>query len=520
MNEKFDLVTKRRLNKESIKLGLILTVSGLIILIVLATIIFWYNHVQNIKRLDEEQFSELSEMTRSIHTMMNYSYESLLIMSEMELTKQNLIEPSQNTRKWLQDTMIKTSDTIRIYQQMRLLDMNGHEVIRVDKKPKEHAFLVEDHLLQDKSDRYYVKRTKSLTSDTLYMSPFDLNIENGVVEVPYNPVIRFGKKIVDFGGEMIGLSIFNLVGQEMLNLIDEKKIHDEDMVYMLNADGYYIYHDDIDKTFGFMFEDKQDVGFFSDFDEIWNEIQTGETVFSRDGERFYSMKLHLIDRVSISNDNNTFYLIMRVPVESVKKIDRELRVSLRISLLILVVLTSVIGWELGTQITHNRQYKSMLIDIAMKDELTGLYNRRMVYERLNGEIALAKRRQLDLSVVFIDVNSLKLVNDTYGHIIGDKMIISAGESLTNSVREYDIVSRLGGDEFLVVLIDCTENDIHNIMKRALDKFSIAGLNEINEEWSMSYGISTLKEDDTPDTLVSRADERMYENKVKHKKSKK
>jgi len=519
MSEKLDLVTKRRLNKESIKLGLILTISGLIILIVLATVIYWYNHIQNIKRLDEDQISELSEMKRSIQTMMTYSYESLFVISEMDLTKQILTNPSQNTTKWMQDTMLKTSDTVGIYQQMRILDMNGHEVIRVDKKPEEHAFLVEDNLLQDKSDRYYVKGTLDLTTDSLYMSPFDLNVENGVVEVPYNPVVRFGKKVMDSNGEMIGLSIVNLVGQKMLNLIDENKVHDEDMVYMLNADGYYIYHDDNDKTFGFMFEDKQDVGFLSDFDEIWNEIQTGETVFSRDGERFYSMKLNLIDSVSKSNKNNTFYLIMRVPAESVKSVDHELRVSLQIALLILVVLTSVIGWELGTQVTHNRQYKSMLIDIAMKDELTGLYNRRMVYDRLNGEIALVKRRHLSLSVVFIDVNSLKQVNDTYGHIMGDKMIISAGESLTNSVREYDIVSRLGGDEFLVVLIDCTEDDINNIMKRALDKFKVAGLNEINKEWSMSYGISTLKEDDTPDTLVSRADQRMYENKIKYKKTK-
>jgi len=518
MNDKLDLKKRHKLNKDSNKLGMILIVSALLILMVLATVIYWYNHTQNLKQLDEDQFSELSEMERSIQTMMKYSYNNLEVISVMDLTKQVLINPSGSNKKWMQDTMLKTSEAVGIYQQMRVLDTNGHEIIRVDKFSDEHAFLVEDNLLQDKSDRYYVKDTLNLTSGSLYMSPFDLNIENGVVEVPYNPVIRLGKRVLDSDNELIGLTIFNLLGQEILDVFDEKKIHYEDEIYMLNTDGYYVYHEDIDKVFGFMFENKQDIGFFSDFDEIWNGILDDETVFKRDGERFYSRKFNLLDNVGESNPDNTFYLIMRVPYESVVAIDGDLRISLLVALIILAALMSVTGWELGKQITHNKQYQSRLIDIAMKDELTGLYNRRMVYDRLIEEISLVRRHHLSLAVVFIDVNSLKEVNDNYGHIIGDKMIISAGESLVSSVREYDIVSRLGGDEFLVVLIDCKEEDVNNIMERASEKFKASGIIAIDKEWSMSHGIAHLEKGDTPDILVSRADKKMYENKVKYKKS--
>ncbi|MBI9012368.1 MAG: GGDEF domain-containing protein [Clostridiales bacterium] len=517
MNDKTDLNNRRQLNKDSNKLGTIFIVSGLFVLIVIASVIYWYNHTQNIKHLDEDQFGEMSEMIRSIQTMMKYSYNNLEVISVMDLTKQVLNNPSESNKKWLQDTILKTSETVGIYQQMRVLDTTGQEIVRIDKTSEEHAFLIEDDLLQDKSDRYYVKDTLNLTPGSLYMSPFDLNTENGVIEVPYNPVIRLGKKVFDSNNDLIGLSICNLLGQEILDEIDEKKIHYEDTIYMLNSEGYYIYNDDIDKTFGFMFEDKKEVGFFSDFETIWNGLLEGETLFKRDDERFYSMKFSLLENVGESNINNTFYMIMRVPEESVMAINTDLRMSLLIALILLAVFISVLGWELGKQITHNRQYKSKLIDIAMKDELTGLYNRRMVYDRLIEEIALARRHHLSLVVVFLDVNSLKEVNDNYGHIMGDKMIISAGESLVNSVREYDVVSRLGGDEFLVVLIDCTEDDVVNIMKRASEKFKIHGLNAIEKEWSMSYGISVLENGDTPDILVSRADKKMYENKSNFKK---
>lgn len=511
------LKTISKLHNDSNKLGMIFIVSGLFILLVIATLIYWYNHTQNLKQLDEAQFSELSEMERSIQTMMKYSYNNLEVISVMDLTKDVLNNPSQSNKKWMQDTMLKTSETVGLYQQMRILDTTGHEIIRIDKIYEEHAFIVEDDLLQDKSDRYYVKDTLNLTSGSLYMSPFDLNIENGIIEVPYNPVIRLGKKILDSDGKLIGLSIYNLLGQELLDIIDEKKIHDEDIIYLINSDGYYIYHDDIDKTFAFMFDNKKEVGFFSDYEKIWNGLQEGETLFKNDGERFYSMKFNLLNNIGESNANNTFYMIMRVPEEAIVAMDDDLRMSLLVALILLVVFMSILGWELGKQITHNRQYKSRLIDIAMKDELTGLYNRRMVYDRLIEEMALAKRHHLSLVVVFIDVNSLKAVNDNYGHIMGDKMIISAGESLVHSVREYDIVSRLGGDEFLVLLIDCTEDDVIDIMKRASDKFKICGLNAVDEEWSLSYGISTLEKGDTPDILVSRADKKMYENKSNYKK---
>ncbi|MGH7702446.1 MAG: GGDEF domain-containing protein, partial [Gemmatimonadales bacterium] len=85
------------------------------------------------------------------------------------------------------------------------------------------------------------------------------------------------------------------------------------------------------------------------------------------------------------------------------------------------------------------------------DELTGLYNRRAMEERLDAEISRAERHQLRTSVVLIDVDRFKLVNDTKGHAAGDRLLILIAELLRQQCRTLDAVGRIGGDEFLVIL---------------------------------------------------------------------
>lgn len=109
-----------------------------------------------------------------------------------------------------------------------------------------------------------------------------------------------------------------------------------------------------------------------------------------------------------------------------------------------------------TDISEQKEAQESLIKIANYDVLTGLINRSLLIEKLKQSISYARRHGTSLSVVFIDLDCFKPINDTFGHQAGDKVIVEIAQRIKNKLRDNDIVARLGGDEFVVVLEETQE----------------------------------------------------------------
>lgn len=155
--------------------------------------------------------------------------------------------------------------------------------------------------------------------------------------------------------------------------------------------------------------------------------------------------------------------------------------------------------------------------LAYRDPLTALWNRRYFDERLNEEISRA-RRKLDytFSVVLVDVNDLKAVNDAEGHAAGDELLRWVSRFLQSTTRGHDLVCRLGGDEFGLILPDCNAVQAHAVEQRLRD-----ALLEANNHRPSHVGLS-LGTASCPDTgllaeaLVRSADVAMYADKRRQK----
>ncbi len=119
-------------------------------------------------------------------------------------------------------------------------------------------------------------------------------------------------------------------------------------------------------------------------------------------------------------------------------------------------------------ITERKQAEEKIRYMSFHDSLTSLYNRRFLDEEMK---RLDTERQLPISIIMADLNGLKLVNDTYGHSVGDKMLKSAADIIKESCREGDIIARWGGDEFVVLLPQTTKEEACKICKRISDKCS-------------------------------------------------
>ena len=172
---------------------------------------------------------------------------------------------------------------------------------------------------------------------------------------------------------------------------------------------------------------------------------------------------------------------------------------------------------LRTQVKADRAERKLqeALRLAEIDALTALPNRVLFFDRFTRAIANAKRHHQRLALLFLDLNNFKQINDTLGHIVGDEVLKHAANCFISSVREVDTVSRLGGDEFLILLTEIAHPEDAALIARKVST-ALGSPSRIGEHvlrLTTSIGISIYPDDgDNPEQLVERADAAMYRAK--------
>jgi diguanylate cyclase (GGDEF)-like protein/PAS domain S-box-containing protein len=168
--------------------------------------------------------------------------------------------------------------------------------------------------------------------------------------------------------------------------------------------------------------------------------------------------------------------------------------------------------SLISDITQQKEHQFQLEQMAHYDALTKLPNRALFADRLNQAMLQCQRHHNSLAVTFMDIDGFKYINDTYGHIVGDELLIIVAERMSNALREVDTLARIGGDEFVVVLTDLAKPDDY---KSSIERLLLAAsepilVRELVLKVSVSIGV-TLYPQDTADSdiLMRHADQAMY-----------
>ncbi len=152
--------------------------------------------------------------------------------------------------------------------------------------------------------------------------------------------------------------------------------------------------------------------------------------------------------------------------------------------------------------------RDQLEEMAMKDQLTGLFNRHYLLESANHRVARAMRNDYPISLLMIDIDHFKIINDTHGHSVGDDILIAVATLLKQESRQEDIVARFGGEEFVIFLDECETSVAHKIAERI--RMRIEELKPKDLNISASIGVAQLhngKEGFAK--LIKRADDAMY-----------
>jgi diguanylate cyclase (GGDEF)-like protein len=176
--------------------------------------------------------------------------------------------------------------------------------------------------------------------------------------------------------------------------------------------------------------------------------------------------------------------------------------------------------RLASDALSNAMHHAEAESNALTDPLTGLPNARYIALRFDEEVSRARRSGRPFQVVMLDLDDFKLVNDTFGHKVGDKMLREMGRIIQGQLREYDFLARYAGDEFVAILQELVGNQVEDLRQRietAVSDFSLRVRGRGEARVGISVGTATFGADgETLDQLLVAADQAMYRDKSAHK----
>jgi len=256
---------------------------------------------------------------------------------------------------------------------------------------------------------------------------------------------------------------------------------------------------------------KRVIEYRSNGTEQTNEICYSYWVSGQICENCVSMRAHREQKsfIKLEHSPKAVILVTAIPIDSVQE-------PVVLELFKNATDTMMIGsgeYSKGEVLFNAVQDMSNMI---IRDELTSLYNRRFIEERLPADIVTAVTKQKPLSLIFIDIDNMKITNDTWGHPAGDKLLKCASKIIQGSIRsETDWVARYGGDEFLVCLNNANNEAALRVSKQIENNFRKAMLSVEDIEITImaSLGVITMpKSGLTAEELITLADKNMYVSK--------
>lgn len=410
------------------------------------------------------------------------------------------------------------------YDQIRFLDDSGQEIVRVNNNGGRPT-IVPAAALQDKSDRYYFSETLALEPGQLYVSPLDLNVEHGVIEQPYKPMIRVGTPVAGADGRKRGIVLINVLAQTMLDQVKAAGLISVGQAMMLNNEGYWLVTPNPPPGWGFMFPERAEDRMAQIYPAAWEYInqRSRGVIETPDGlftfENYYPLRglkgcfeHRDVQAESLPGQGYRWVLLSYVPRAVIDGWRHEAILQAMIVGMLVLVLLAIGTWAWLVVATERRRHRAHLEALARFDALTGLANRITFEERLLQEAKRAKRHSRRFALLYMDLDGFKAINDRNGHKAGDQVLVDVAQILKSSCRATDLAARQGGDEFVVLLAEVTDLAAAQVAAEKL-RAGIQSLSWNEMQVGASIGLALWPDDsDDPLTLMRLADDAMYQAK--------
>jgi len=302
-----------------------------------------------------------------IHRDLRFIIGDLQIMAALNIFNDLWQNPEDlETKDVISTVFQKVSRERQLYDQIRLVDAEGSEIIRINLQDSV-AMVVAQKDLQNKSQRYYFPNTLKLKKGEIYVSPFDLNIENEKIEIPLKPILRFATPMFNEQGERKGILVFNYLGSYMLKnseSVGNNRFKEHFM--LLNKDSYWLKAPEEEMEWGFMFEDKKSVNFQQYYPEEWKIISSKKSgQFENERGLFTFNTIHPLEynysgiiwsEQEAYNATQEYYwkAVSFVPHDELYESQKRRNIQLFLVYLLLVILNGWGAWVLARSISRRK----------------------------------------------------------------------------------------------------------------------------------------------------------------------
>ncbi|MBU4565592.1 MAG: diguanylate cyclase [Proteobacteria bacterium] len=547
----------------------------------------------------------------------------------------------------LEAAFLYFSQSQKVYDQVRFLDTSGREVVRIN-LDKGKSWVVDERALQPKGHRYYVSAGLKMAPGQVYISPFDLNVEGGRLEVPYKPTIRFVSPVEDPDDGLLGVVVLNFLGDRILDRLRRASRAGQNELFLVNQGGWWLVGPDPKHEWGHSINERTPFSMATAYQQAWRNIAPQENgqVVTPYG-LFTYQSVALMDKVQSvgasqppTRVDDHWWIISRVPPEvlalpwlpamfwicagvmllmagvvwlwalarvrravaegetlrnqrrlefitntsqdAITLVDSQDRVqfwnlaaerlfgysrqeAMGRDLHHLVASSEQIpavvkGLEVFGQtgqgpifegrrevlarrkdgshfpaevsasafsmdghwyaagsvrdITEHKQSEEALKRLANTDGLTGVLNRRRFMELSRQEVARSHRYGGPLSLIMLDVDHFKAVNDSYGHEVGDEVLVSLSQVCRQVLRQVDLFGRVGGEEFMALLPETGLEAAAMVAERLRIALAAHAVSASKQELrvTISLGVAQLSPETRLSDLMRLADDAMYRAK--------
>lgn len=246
-----------------------------VLLVLLASFVAYQMETKNtVLVIENEQENYINQAMARIETDFRMAVFNLLFLSEQHAIH-TALRGDESAKNDLAAVFASLCRGIGNYDQVRLLDRDGMEVVRVDCKDGAPS-VVPDDRLQFKGTRYYFTDTLEVNGGEVYVSRFDLNVENGIVQQPIRPTIRFGTPMIDADGNKDGAIVINYLGERMLADFQGIAALTDAHMMLLDSDGYWLSGGEPGQEWGFMFDGQDGMTFGNLNPNAWHQIETAD----------------------------------------------------------------------------------------------------------------------------------------------------------------------------------------------------------------------------------------------------
>lgn len=587
-------------------------VFGLLISLCGATINY-YLQVNEINKSLERKASEIFKIKNEnilINAIKNMD-NIIKSLANNRVVNEYITSKKSNKEDEVREIFFAIANSNNTIMQTRLLNKDGLEIIRINRdSSEEEPYIVDKSQLQNKSQRDYFKILSKMNKNEIWHSNFDLNIENGKIEVPYKPTFRIGMPIFD-KDKFEGIVIINVLLNDLFRVIGnstifEHYIIDKNQNYILHPNSQFSFNKytniqrDIKEDFPDGLESKEvfsyslknilknedeSIMFLKTKSDYKQELIKDKTntliivfvltlllslimaIFVSKTPIEIQRKLYkannrlkefksIIDKYVITTTTRPDSTIVEVSsaFEKISGYSKEELLGKEISIIkhpqrdkqiIKELWDTILEQKTWTGIIKNKKkngeeywleqtiipkineenknienFLSISVDVTDKkelekiatiDKLTNIYNRRMLDDFLKTEIEIANRHNEDLSLIIVDIDHFKIVNDTFGHLTGDNLLTSISKIILKNIRNTDIFGRYGGEEFLIICRKTTKENAFVLAEKLRILIKEFKFDEIGHK-TISLGISDFQKSDTVETLFKKADTALYEAK--------